>query len=338
MTTDNTTAQNFWDREVIVPTHASWMADAAIRDYINQSIGETKPGWPFDWLEGWLGGRRLARALSIGCGTGGLERDLIKRGICSSVDAFDGSVVSLCVAHEEARRTGFGNNIQYFAMDFNEPVLPRHTYDAVFFHQSAHHVAKLEKLFRAVLLALKPGGILYLDEYVGPSRHEWMAGDLVEQEQAYQSLPEAVRSTPHVPLPIQADDPSEAFRSSEILEQLKVGFTISAMRPYGGTLLSVLYPILRHDRLTPDLVGQLIVREKQLLANGAESFYAIIVALPKRGFAKARASLTYYAVPKIKRILREIGTRLSGVGRRRSELDIQVVLPTPDDRPQQETR
>ena len=308
MTTDHSTAQNFWDREVIVPTHASWMAEPAIRDYINESIGETKPGWPFDWLEGWLGGRRFARALSIGCGTGGLERDLIKRGICSNVDAFDGSVVSLCVAHEEARQMDVGERIRYYAMDFNEPVLPRRAYDAVFFHQSAHHVAKLEKLFRAVLLALKPGGILYLDEYVGPSRHEWVTGDLIEHEQAYQSPPEAVRSAPHVPLPIQEDDPSEAFRSSEILEQLKVGFTISATRPYGGTLLSVLYPLLRHDQLTPDVVGQLIAREKQLLASGAESFYTIIVALPKRGLAKVLASLTYFAVPKIKRILREIAS------------------------------
>src|SRR5258708_2950294 len=209
------------------------MAEPAIREYINQSIGGTSSSWPINWFVEWLDGRRFERALSIGCGTGGFERDLINRDMCSTFDAFDGSVVSLHLAHEEARRAGLGSRIRYFAMDFNEPKLPRNTYDAVFFHQSAHHVGKLEKLFRAVLLALKPGGILYLDEYVGPSRFEWTSDSLAPQEQVYRSLPEELRTTASVPLPIQADDPSEAFRSSEIVEQLEIGFTIRETRPYG---------------------------------------------------------------------------------------------------------
>ncbi len=259
---------------------------------------------------GWLGGRRFARALSIGCGSGALERDLIHRGICDRVDAFDGSMVSLHAAVGEARRLGL-SRVRYFAMDVNEPSLPRHTYDAVFFHQSAHHVAKLEKLFRAILFALEPDGIVYLDEYVGPSRHEWTAGKIAVQEQVYQALPERLRTTSHLPFPIQPDDPSEAFRSSEIVEQLRVGFTIAAERPYGGTLLSLLYPFLRQDRLTPEIVTGLITKEKELLAGGARSFYTIIVARPARGLRKRVASLAYYIVPKVKRIVREVRQRFA---------------------------
>src|SRR4051812_33765513 len=188
------TAQGFWDREGIQPTHTSWMEDPAIREYVNQSIGGTTSSWPINWLVDWLNGRRFERALSIGCGTGALERDLIRREMCGSVDAFDGSVVSLHVAREEAQRAGMGSRIRYFAMDFNEPVLARNGYDAVFFHQSAHHVRKLEKIFRAVLHALEPGGILYLDEYIGPSRHEWTMEGIAVQQSIYQALPEELRT------------------------------------------------------------------------------------------------------------------------------------------------
>lgn len=303
-------AQSFWDSEAIEPTHATWMSEPAIRDYIAASVGGATPKWPTQWLAESLGGRRLGRVLSIGCGTGALERDLASHGLCEAVDAFDGSIASLRIAREEAQRAGL-DRIRYFAMNFDEPTLPRAVYDAVFFHQSAHHVAKLEKLFRAVLLALKPDGFVYLDEYVGPSRNEWTTDLARAYTRAYESLPAAVRMVEHVPYPFQANDPSEAIRSSEIVEQLKVGFTITATRPYGGTLLSVAFPYLKHDQLTPALVDHLIVAEKELLANGAPSFYTVLVGRPRRGVGKLYASLTYYFVPKAKRVARELRKHLS---------------------------
>lgn len=124
-------------------------------------------------LNGWKAGctaeRSIAR-LSVGCGAGALERQLIERGLCKQVDAFDASIASLHVAVEAARAIP---GIRYFAADFNRVTFPPNAYDAVFFHQSAHHVERLEHLFMCLLPALKPGGIVYLDEYVGPSRTEW---------------------------------------------------------------------------------------------------------------------------------------------------------------------
>ncbi|HUP48464.1 MAG TPA: hypothetical protein VNA04_06715 [Thermoanaerobaculia bacterium] len=84
-------ARRFWDREVIETRHVSWLEHPLVRDYVNDVIG----GWPMDWFERRLGRRRFERALSIGCGSGALERDVILRGICRRVDAFDGSVTSL---------------------------------------------------------------------------------------------------------------------------------------------------------------------------------------------------------------------------------------------------
>ena len=64
------------------PTHVSWMADPAVRAYINRSISGSPQTWPIDWFVEWLRGKRFERGVSIGCGTGPLERDLIRRGLC----------------------------------------------------------------------------------------------------------------------------------------------------------------------------------------------------------------------------------------------------------------
>jgi SAM-dependent methyltransferase len=289
-------ARQFWDREILDQQHVSWLEHPLIRAYVNEQIG----GWPFDWFQMWLGPRRFERALSIGCGGGALERDLIHRGICERVDALDGSVGSLRFARAAAVAAGMADRIRYFASDFNEPVLPAGVYDLVLFHQSAHHVAKLEKLYRALLRAMKREALLYLDEYVGPSRTDWNDELMAEQRRVYASM-----HAGELPYPIQEDDPSEAIRSSEIEPQLSVGFNTLARRPYGGTLLSVIFPRLQPDA-GDDAVARLIEEERIVLRNGAPSYYTIILAEPRRGLARRYASLHYFVVPKLKRIAREM--------------------------------
>jgi SAM-dependent methyltransferase len=307
MPTDTSDSLSFWDAEAVMRRHSDWMALPAVRQYLNTLIGGTIHDWPFNWFVKFLDGRRLPRALSIGCGTGALERDLIRRGICDRVDAFDGSTVSLAKARTEAVAEGFGDAIHYFAADFNEPVLPLGTYDAVFFHHSLHHVAKLEKLLRAVLLSLRPGGLLYLDEYVGPSRTWWTDDRFRHERAVFEKLvPPEVRFVPNLPLPIVYDDPSEAVRSGEIMEQVAVGFDVREFRGYGGNLLSLICPAIKWDVAPEGLLDRLMAEETALLQKGTPPFLAIVVATPKSGLAKAIASARYFTEPKVKRVIREI--------------------------------
>lgn len=279
------------------------MADEQVRRYINESISGDAVLWPMDWFSRRYS-PRFAHALSIGCGTGALERDLLRRGICDRFDAFDGSAVSLDVARTEAAKLGYSERIHYSIGDFNAPKLPRRAYDAVFLHQSAHHVAKLEKLFRAVLRSLKRGGVLYLDEYIGPSRSDWNDFLLGPLRSIHKMLPPEVRTSDDLPAPIQPADPSEAIRSAEILPQLRIGFRIDAVRGYGGNILAMLFDEIRDP--SPALVRQLIAAERELLRAGAEPFHAVIVAYPRRGLAAAAASIRYFVEPKMKRIFREL--------------------------------
>lgn len=116
----------------------------------------------------------------------------------------------------------------------------------------------------------------------------------------YDALDPALRAVPRLECPVMIADPSEAVRSSEIEPQLAVGFDIVARRPYGGNLLSVIYPALR--ALPDALRDQLIEEEQRWLAAGAPSFSAIIVARAKRGVRRALASSNYWLVPKLKRV------------------------------------
>ncbi len=287
---------DFWDCEVVERQHSEWMALLPVRLHINELIGGGERKWPIDWFESWLQGRKFRRALSIGCGSGALERDLIGRGLCQCMDAFDASITSLHIAQKAAQDAGLSDRIHYFAADFNRFALPRQAYDIVFFHQSAHHVARLERLFMQLLRALQAKGMIYLDEYIGPSRFEWNAQRLAPQQAFYTALPREIRVADQLPLPIQADDPTEAIRSSEIERSLRIGFDVQARRPYGGTLLSVVLPNIRLDAVADAVLPYFVGCERALLAAGMPSYYAVVVARPKRGVRRVLALMRYAAV------------------------------------------
>ncbi len=244
-----------------------------------------------EWLERAFADQLpFRRALSIGCGTGMLDRQLIKRGICNQVDAFDGSVASVAMARNALAAEGIAG-IRYFVADFNQPAFPARRYDIAFFHQSLHHVTYLERLFGALIRTLKKGGLVYLDEYVGPSRNDWSLPRIQMHRDIFASLPREVRQTDSLELPIQADDPSEAVRSSEILKELSIGFTILKKRDYGGNLLAVIYPALRRPS---EILEELIEREKiELRKPQTESYHAIVVAR-RRDWISSYFAVTCY--------------------------------------------
>ncbi len=292
------------------------MASPAARRYINEQVSGDPEVWPQEWLRRHLGGRVIRRGLSIGCGTGGFERHLVRLGLCAQVDALDASVSSLAAARRSTRVEKV-EGLRYFAADFNRPALPRRRYDGVFFHQSLHHVAKLEKLLRQVLRSLPEDGILVLDEFVGPSRHHWTEGRIARYQPLYERVPPEARWFDYMPFPVQWDDLSEAVRSADILPQLRIGFHIEEFRPYGGNVLAVLYPALVHRKVTDGMIEWMIEEDRAAQAAGEPPFHAVVVARPRTGLRRALASVRYAVVPKVRRLGRAI---LAPWGRRRRRM------------------
>jgi SAM-dependent methyltransferase len=280
-----------------------WMAHPMVRDRINTLISGDQSLDAYARLGGWLNehGRKLPldRSISLGCGFGGLERDLASRGMIREMDAFDLAAGAIAEARRLADEAGYGW-IRYHVADLETQDFPSSHYDAVFAHSSVHHVERLEVLFAAVRRALRRGGIFHLNEYVGPTRFQWTDAQLHLINGFLDSIPERLRRTPIGRKPpvvrptieqMMAMDPTEAVRSADIRTVLLQYFTIVEERPCGGTLLHLgLGDIAQNfDAADPGAVEHLqrfFDMEDAMMANGTiGSDFSVITAVSDRDTA-----------------------------------------------------
>jgi SAM-dependent methyltransferase len=275
-------SRRYWSKALAEGGIRTWMAEPVARRYINRRIAGDPHCWPLDWFKDRFASQGFRNALSLGCGEGALERDLRRKEICQRVLGLDLSPPALDLARRQAAREDL-SGIAYQVADLNRLELEGEIYDLALFHQSLHHVRDLDHCMAQVARALEPGGYVYLDEYVGPSRDEWDRHQLAVAREVYVQLPGRFRRTRRLGYPVNRRDPSEAVRSSRILAIVERYFRISERRDYGGNLLSVIYPYLRFDRSSPgqknELLSGLLDHEDQLLEAGEASFYAVVVAI-----------------------------------------------------------
>lgn len=266
------TAAEFWDRQAQAPQPVYWAEHPLVRRYVNECVTECWWAYPTHGFKAAWAYLPLARGLSIGCGTGNLEKDLRWMRICEEVDAYDVSPESIRIARERAAREGI-DCVRYEVADCESFDYPPGHYDAVFFNGSMHHIGDPAGLLDKLLVALKPGGLMFLDDYVGPARDEWSDAHLVHAHEAYGALPARWRTVDRLAPPYDASDPSEMIASSAILPAIHARFDILWEKPYWGNLL---YPVL--SQVAPDagelpdaeqILGDLIAREKALVADGA---------------------------------------------------------------------
>ena len=273
---------DYWNANRDKATHSGfWMAHPACRHAINRRIAGDPHEWPLDWFRRVHARTPFTRGLSWGCGLGAFERAAIHSGVARRIDAFDISGASLRDAERLAGDQGI-SGIAYALGDFNDPAVGRGLYDAVFFHQSLHHVAALERLFRRLALALGPRAVLYADEYVGPSRTHWTRRELELAQAILDLLPDSAKLQRSLQFPIEAADPSEAVRSDEVPGFLREFFDVVAWRPYGGQLADLLFPCLRAEWLQSEegsrAIGSVLaIEDDQLRKDPASTHYVVAV-------------------------------------------------------------
>lgn len=188
----------------------------------------------------------VARILSLGCGHGALERGLAELGVAERIDAIDLAPRAIAEAQRLAAEAGL-TQIHYQVGDLEHADLPEGAFDMVFAHQSVHHIEDLDGLFQGVRRALRPGGVLHLHEFVGPDRFQWTDAQLDNINAFVGALPERYRKMPSGELrpprrrptieEMIAADPSEAIRSSAIVEAVRRHFRVIELRELGGSLL-----------------------------------------------------------------------------------------------------
>jgi SAM-dependent methyltransferase len=241
----------------------------------------------------------IDRAISLGCGFGGLERDLVGRGLCRDMHALDLAEGAIAEARRLAEAAGFGGSIRYQVADLEGAALPPGSADVVFAHQSVHHIEALKELFLTVRRALRPDGVFHLHEFVGPTRFQWTDAQLALANGFLDSLPPRLRRTPSgVPKgrlarptieAMLAIDPTEAIRSAEIPAALRRHFDVVEERRLGGALVHIALGDIGQnfdpaDSEARSALERLFALEDEAMADGRiGSDFVTFTAVPKRG-------------------------------------------------------
>jgi len=179
--------------------------------------------------------------LIVGCGNGWLERKLSDMNIGKNFDAFDISEKYI----QEAKEKKGNRQINYFIDDINnlQHIEPK-KYDAVFNFAILHHATEIDSAMKKLAECLKPQGLMFNEEYVGPARNQYSDGHLQLMLEVNSELPEQFRSkhTLRPPLANFRVEPSEAIHSDLVRPLFEKYFdTVYERDMNGGIAYQILW-------------------------------------------------------------------------------------------------
>lgn len=226
------------------------------------------------------------RALSLNCGNGWVDRDLVRIGVVREVVGIDISERLVADARREA--AALGAPLTYQVLDINKSPLPPGPFDLVVNHAAAHHITHIDRTFRDVCRIMPEDGWFVSWDYVGPHRNQYTAQQWEAAWLANQKLPERFRQQmryPHLPTMI-AGDPTEAVHSELIMPTMRRYFHIDRYRNLGG---GVAYPVMTHNHPlyevpldeVAEIVDQLIAADEAFVeAHPDQTLFAYVIARP----------------------------------------------------------
>lgn len=170
-----------------------------LRRYFHRRLSGRSGEAPRDWYEAWAIQTYLAgiipvqECLSIGCGYGEIERILARHHVFLHCTGLDLSLQAIEAAAARAREEGF-HHIDYRIADLNTIELEPEKYDLVWSIGTLHHITSLERLLGQIKRALRPGGYLIANEYVGPNLMQLPARQLELINSVIHLIPLRLRS------------------------------------------------------------------------------------------------------------------------------------------------
>lgn len=236
------------------------------------------------------------KALSLGCGFGVIERVLRRSDCCQLIHGLDVAEGAIEGARKAAEKEGL-DGLTYEVADLNTATLPKETYDAVYVHAALHHVFQLEHLLDQIKQTLKPGGLFFVYEYIGPSQMQFPRRDLELADAFLKAIPERYRKMSRL-MDIKREslrwsldvmnssDPSESIRASEIVPLTASRFEVKHFRYVGGTLLLLIFSEIagnfkENDAEIMPLVEALIALDNFLIDNKVLPSYHVYMVCEK---------------------------------------------------------
>ena len=192
---------------------------------------------------------KFEHGLTLGCGAGRRERDLVGRGVCRRFHGIDISEKAIAAAREIAKEQDLP--LTYEVADLNFLELPEKTFDLVVAQTCLHHVLFLERVAEQVWRSLKSDGYLWIHDFIGETQGQYDPKRLSIMNRILAILPEKFRNNKindrlvseiKCPEPGRLGSPFESIRSGEIVPVFQRWFTIEWKMEFDAFLRLVVPP------------------------------------------------------------------------------------------------
>lgn len=230
---------------------------------------------------------KFENGLTLGCGAGRCERELVGRGVCRSFHGIDISEKAIATAREIAKEKDLP--LTYEVADLNFLNLPEKTFDLVVAQTSLHHVLFLERVAEQVWRSLKSDGYLWIHDFIGETQGQYDPKRLSTMNRILAILPEKFRKNKingqliaeiERPEPGHLGSPFESIRSGEIVPVFQRWFTIEWKVEFNAFLHRVAPPGTRAAYLENEdtkalfeilmLLDRLCIEEKIVQPTGGQ--------------------------------------------------------------------
>lgn len=281
-----------------------WTNNEIVLEYLYRQVSGENVHW-LPWLmNSYFHNSHFKRGLSIGCGDGVHEAEIMRSGRVDHITGIDVSEGALNRARVNMLESGIPSDRFHFEVHDANRITLQGKFDIIFNIHSAHHVTNLEGLFDFVVSHLCDNGVYVFVEFVGPTQFQWTEQQLSIINSIVANLSPGLRNPNHAGTALRpsieamnAFDPSESVRSAELLTVLPQFFDYELFRAQNGAVLHQIYPLLngsranRNDEAFDNVIRLVIEFEKLLTSNGILSpDFVFAICRPKqtlqRGISK----------------------------------------------------
>jgi SAM-dependent methyltransferase len=257
----------------------NWWASPPLREHIDRQISAVNETGVIGAFREATGGIAVARGVSIGCGKAAKEMALVNAELVQNFDLYEISEERAKYAAQAAREAGFGSRMNVYMEDaFRKD--PISEYDFVYWDHALHHMFDVEKALKWSIRALKPGGFLLVNDYIGPTRLQWRRQEVAFAREFLRKFGSELNVDPSAlkhktflhRLRLMYKDPSEAPQSDRIVDVFKAS-TGHDMKLLGGTMIHLCARfITSHPNPGDHLFQSLIEWDLEALRRGMSHF------------------------------------------------------------------
>ena len=219
---------------------------------------------------------------------------LLRDGIVQHFDLYELADTRIAAGREMAKKQQLAYEAHFIQGDAFQLANEPEQYDLVHWNNALHHMLNVEAAIEWSWKILKPGGLFYMDDFVGPTRFQWTRQMRLAATAVRQSLSDRLLVNPRKPTTmltrvvkkvdpekLRQADPSEAADSGRILECVKRRFATADIILTGGVIyhlaLSDLLANFTEDEDLPLL--QRLLEVDDMCAAMGETHYATALAL-----------------------------------------------------------